>query len=109
MVDIDHHLNGVAGAVVASLGVDDDGLVFAVGDDVGSAGQGGGLAAELEPVLAFNVHLKPTDLPIPDSLVDEGGVFEHPLGLVEVGGLAGPVSVAGLEPNGPFAGVLAGQ
>ena len=44
-VQVDHELDGVAGAFVASLGVDDDGFVFPVGNDVRPAGQRRGPAA----------------------------------------------------------------
>ena len=37
------------------------------------------------------------------------GVAGQPLGLVEVRGRLGPVLVVGLEPDGPLAGVLAGE
>ena len=36
-------------------------------------------------------------------------MVQHPLGLVELGRGSGPVLVVGLEPDGPFAGILAGQ
>ena len=108
-IEVDHDLDGVAGAVVAGLGIDDDGFVFAVGDDVRPASQRRGLAAEFKPVLCFDVDLKAADRPVLDSLVDEGGVVEHPLGLVEVRWDAFPALVMGLEPDGPLAGVLTGE
>ena len=86
-VQVDHDLHGVAGAFVAGLGVDDDAVIFAVGDDVRPAGQRGGSAAEFEPVLCLDVDVVAADLPVSDALVDEGGVVEQPLGLVEVGRL----------------------
>ena len=36
-------------------------------------------------------------------------MVQHPLGLVELGRASGPVLVVGLEPDGPFAGILARQ
>ena len=37
------------------------------------------------------------------------GVVQHSFGLVELGRGSGPVLVMGIEPAGPFAGVLARQ
>ena len=54
-------------------------------------------------------HIKATVLPVCFSLVQQRGVVQPPLGLVELGRGSGPVLVAGLEPDGPFARVLAGQ
>ena len=42
-------------------------------------------------------------------LVQQRRVAHQPLGLVAVGGLAGPVGIVGLEPDGPLAGVFAGE
>lgn len=48
-------------------------------------------------------------LPLQLLLVEQVGVFQEPLGLIEVGWQAGPVLVIGLEPDGPFAGLLPGE
>ena len=64
---------------------------------------------EFEAVLSLDVHIKATVLPVYFSLVEESSVVQHPLGLVELGRGSGPVLVMGLEPDGPFTRVLAGQ
>ena len=79
------------------------------GDQVGPAGEGGGPAVEFKPVLRLGLDVVTTDGPVGDALVEEGGVVEHPLGLVEVRRDAFPALVMGLEPDGPLAGVLAGE
>ena len=78
-------------------------------DQVGLARQRCRPAVEFEAVLCFDVHIKATVLPVCFSLVEERGVVQRPLGLVEVRWDLGPVLVVGLEPDGPFARVLAGQ
>ena len=65
-VQVDHDLHGVAGAFVAGLGVDDDSIIFTVGNDVGLAGQRGSPAAEFEPVLLLNVDVVSADFPVGD-------------------------------------------
>ena len=62
-VQVDHNLHGVAGAFVAGLGVDDDAVIFAVGDDVGLAGQRRRFAAEFKPVLSLDVDVVAADFP----------------------------------------------
>ena len=94
---------------MVSLGVDDNGFAWPVGDDVGPSGEGCGSAVELKPVLRLGVDAVAADCPVGDALVEERGVVEHPLGLVEVRRDAFPALVMGLEPDGPFAGVLAGE
>ena len=106
---VDHHLDGVAGAFMTGLHVDDDRLTVPLRDQVGLARQHRCSAAELEAVLSLDVHIKATMLPVCFSLVEERGVVQPPLGLVELGRGSGPVLVMGLEPDGPLAGVLAGQ
>ncbi len=108
-VQIDHNLHGVAGAFLAGLGVDDDAVIFAVGDDVGPAGQRCRFAAEFKPVLSLDIDVEAADFPVGSALVEQCGMGEQPLCLVEVGRLPGPVPVVGLEPDGPFAGVLTGE
>ena len=49
------------------------------------------------------------DFPFLPLLVQQRRVAHQPSGLVEVGGLAGPFDVVGLEPNTPLVGVLAGE
>ena len=102
-------MDGVAGAFVAGLGVDDGGFVFTVGDDVGLARQSCRPAAEFKPVLSLDVDVVGADFPVTDPLIDERGVVEQPLGPVEVRGLPGPVLVMGFVPDGPLAGVFARQ
>ena len=69
---------------MAGLGLDNDGVVFPAGDDVWSAGEGCGSAVEFKPVLRLGLDVVGTDGPVGDSLVEERGMVEHPLGLVEV-------------------------
>ena len=83
-VQVDHDLGAAAGAVLAGLGVDDDGIVFPAGDDVGPAGQGCGSAVEFKPVLRLGVDVVATERPVGDAFVEEGGVVEEPPGLVGI-------------------------
>ena len=92
-VEVDHDLHGVAGTVVSGLGVDNDGFVFTVGDDVGLARQSCRPAAEFKPVLSLDVDVVAADFPVTDPLVDEGRVVEQLLGLVDVRWLVVPVLV----------------
>ena len=108
-VQVNHHLNDVTGAVLPDLHVDDDRLGVPLRDQVGLARQRCRPAVEFEAVLSFDVHIKATVLPVCFSLVEERGVVQHPLRLIEVGRDLGPVLLVGLEPDGPLAGVLAGQ
>ena len=78
-VQVDHHLNDVAGVLLSSLHVDDD------------------------------VDVEAANFPVGDAFVEERGVVEHPLGLVGLGRGSGPVPVVSLEPGGPLARVFAGQ
>ena len=73
------------------------------------AGQCGGFAAQPEGVLALDEDVVAVIFPFLPLLVQERRVAHQPLGLIEVRGLAGPFDVVGLEPDGPFAGVLAGE
>lgn len=57
-VQVDHHLDGVAGVFVAGLGVDDDAVILTAGDDVGPAGQRRRFAAEFKPVLSLDVDVE---------------------------------------------------
>ena len=108
-VQVDHHLDDVAGAFLAGLGVNDGGFIFPMGNDVRSPGQRGGPAAELRSVLDFAVDAEAADFPVSDALVEERGVVERPPGLAETRWLLGPVLVVRLEPHAPLAGVLAHQ
>ena len=108
-VQVDHDLDGVAGAVVSRLGVDDDGVILSTGDDFRYAGEDRCPAVEFKRVLGLGVDGVTTEGPVGDALVEERGVVEHSLGLVEVRRDAFPALVMGLEPNGPLAGVLTGE
>ena len=108
-VQVDHHLDGVAGAIVPGLGVDDDRLIVPPRDQVWLARQRCGSAAELEAVLPLDAHAEAANLLVGSPLLDECRVVEHPLGVVEVGGLLGPVLVVCLEPDRPLARVVASQ
>ena len=95
-VQVDHHLNDVAGVLLAGLRVDDDGLVVPSGDKVGPAGQRCGLAAEFKSVLGLDVDVEAANFPVGNAFVQECGVVQHPLGLVELG--TGFWSSSGVEP-----------
>ena len=107
-VQVNHHLDDVTGPVLPGLDVDDDRLAVPLRDQVGLARQRCRPAVEFEAVLSLDVHIKATVLPVCFSLVEERGVVQHPLGLVELGRDLGPVLVMGLEPDGPLTGVLSG-
>ena len=68
-----------------------------------------GLAAEFKSVLGLDVDVEAANFPVGDAFVQERGVVQNPLGLVELGRGSGPALVMGLEPDGPFARVLASQ
>lgn len=82
-VQVDHHLHGVAGAFVAGFGVDDDAVIFAVGDDVGPAGQSRRFTAEFKPVLSLDVDVVAADFPVGSALVEQRSVVEQPLCLLK--------------------------
>ena len=106
---VDHHLDGVAGAFITGLHVDDDRLTVPLRDQVGLTRQHRCSAAELEAVLSLDVHIKATMLPVCFSLVEERGVVQQPLRLVELGRGSGPVPVVSLEPDRPLARIFARQ
>ena len=66
---VDLELNGVPGLFLAGFDVDDEGVVAAVDDQVGSAGEGGGAATELETVLGFDVNVAAAFFPVSFGLI----------------------------------------
>ena len=108
-VHVDHELVAVPGAFGAGLDVGYEDVVVAEYQQVGLAGEDGGLAAEAEGVLTLDAGFVSALDPEVALLVEQLGVVGQPLGLVEVGGWLRPVLVMGLEPDGPLAGVLAGE
>ena len=102
-------LHAVPRAFAVGLGVDDHGIVFPVGDDVGPASQRSCPAAEFKSVLRLNLDFEAADFPVLDSFVDEAVWSSSHWARSKSGGLAGPVLVMGLEPDGPSAGVVAGE
>ena len=94
-------------ALLAGLDVDDEDVVAVDDDEVGSAGQHGGLALQAKGVLGLGEDVVAAGQePVP-GLGQQGGVFDLPLDGIEVGWLACLVPVVGLEPGGVFAGTLA--
>ena len=81
---VDHHLDGVGCPGPAGLRVDDDHVLIFLSDEVRLAGQGRQVSAQAEGVLVLGVDLVSALLPVVSDLVEDGGVVEEPLGLVEV-------------------------
>ena len=104
---VDHDLDAVPGLFPAGLDVDDGGVTVVEHNEVGTAGQRGGLPAQPEGVLAFDENGAGVGFPLDLLLVEQRRVAHQPCGLVEVGRYPLPVLVVGLEPDGPLAGVLA--
>ena len=84
-------------------------LVSGEDEQVGLAGEGSGLSAEVEGVLVLNADVVASLGPLVSLLVEEARMVGKPVGLVEVGRLLGPALMVGFEPDGPLAGVLAGE
>ena len=108
-VHVDHDLVMVPGLYLAALDVDDEDAVVVENEQVGLAGEGGGLPAEAEGVLVLEADVVAAVGPLVSLLVEQGGMPGEPVGLVEVGGRFSLALVMGFEPDGPFARVLAGQ
>ena len=94
---------------MAGLGARDEDLVVFFTGQVRLAGDGGGAAFQAEEVLVLGVDVVPAVLQVLPFPVHQGGVVQHPLGAVEVGGRLLPTPVVGLEPAGPLARIFAGQ
>ena len=107
-VQVNHHLDDVTGALLPGLHVDDDRLAVPLRDQVGLTSESCRPALELEAVLSLDGHAVVAEFPFCFSLVEERSVVQNPLGLVEVRRDPSLVPVVSLEPNGPFARVLAG-
>ena len=106
---VDYELDAAPGLFLAGLGVHDVGVVVLDGDQVGAAREDGGASLKPEGVLLLDEDVAAVGQPAVAEVVEEGGVGELPLGGVEVRGGSDSVLVMGLEPDGPFAGVVADQ
>ena len=96
-------------ASLAGFHVGADDVIVVENQQVGFIGEGGGVAAEAEGVLDLYADVVAALYPEVSLLVEWGGVQAEPLGLIEVAGLPGSDLVVGPEPEGPLAGVLAGE
>ena len=67
------------------------------------------MPAEAEGVLVLEADVVTAMGPLVSLLVEQSGMPGKPVGLVEVGRFTVPALVMGFEPDGSFAGVLAGQ
>ena len=81
---VGHDLYSVPGLFPTGLHVDDGGVTVAEHDEVGTAGQYGGLPAQPEGVLALDVDGVAAFEPFLALLVQQRRVAHQPLGLVEV-------------------------
>ena len=108
-VHVDHDLVTVPGLFLAALDVDDEDAVVVEDEQVRLAREDGGLSAESESVLVLEAYVVAAVGPLVSLLVEQGGMLREPVGLVEVGRFTVPALVMGFEPDGPFAGSLAGQ
>ena len=106
---VDHDLHAVPGLLLTGLDVDDSGVFAVEHKEVGPAAQSRGSSPQPEGVLPFDVDGVAAVFRFLPLLVQQRRVAHQPLGLVEVGGLLGPFDVMGFEPDGPLAGVFAGQ
>ena len=97
------------GQFLASLEVDDEDAGFVEDQEVGLAGEDGRVAAELKGVLVLDAYVVAALDPPVSVFVQECGMADEPVGLVEVGGLTVPALVPRFEPDGPFAGSFSGE
>ena len=84
-------------------------MVLVEYQQVGLAGEDGGLAAEAEGVLSLNAGFVTAMGPQVSLLVEKSGMLGKPVGLVEVGRFTVRALVMGFEPDGPIAGSFAGE
>ena len=101
--------NGFPARPLACLDVDDEDTVVVENEQVRLAGEGGGVTAELEGVLAFEADVVAAPGPLVSLLVEQFGMAGEPVSLVEVGRLTVLALVTGFEPDGPFAEAFPGQ
>ena len=100
-VQLDHHLDYVAGAVLPGLRIYDHLLAVPLRDQIGPVRQRYRTAAEFEPVLRLDVYVEAADFPVGSSLIQERCVVEHTLGLIEVERDPGRVLEIDIETNRP--------
>ena len=89
--------------------VDNHSVAAFQGNEVRLSCHGRGPAPEPERVLVLREYGISQSLPAFPLTGDQGGMIEHPLGLVEIGRRPGPVLVVRPEPASPLAGVLTCQ
>ena len=94
---------------MAAPDVDDEDAVVVENQQVGLAGEGGGLTAEAEGVLVLEADGVTAVGPLVALLVEQSGMPREPVGLVEVGRFTVPALVMGFEPDGPLAGPFTGE
>ena len=94
--------------LTAGFDVNDKGVV-ADDNQVGPSGQRGRLATQSDIVLSFGIHLVAVFFLFGLFLSQQRCVLHEPIGLVEDGRDLVPFLKMGFEPNGPFAGIVAGQ
>ena len=94
-VHVDHDLVTVPRLFLAALDVDDEDAVVVENEQVGLAGEGGGLTSESEGVLVLEADLVTAAGPLVSLLVEQGGMPCEPVGLVEVGRFTVPALVMG--------------
>ena len=94
-VHVDHDLVMVPGLFLAALDVNDEDAVVVEHQQVGLAGEGGGLTAESESVLVLEAYVVAAVGPLVSLLVEQGGMPREPVGLVEVGRFTVPALVMG--------------
>ena len=99
----------VPGLFLAALDVDDEDAVLVENKQVWLAGEGCRVPAEAESVLVLEADVVTAMGPLVSLLVEQSGMPREPVGLVESGRFTVPALVMGFEPDGPFAGSLAGQ
>ena len=108
-VHVEHELGGVGRAFLAGLDVDDEDVAAVDDEEIGPAGQHGGLALQAKGVLGLGEDVVAAGQELVPGPGQQGGVLDLPSDGVEVGRLASPPLVVGLEPGGVFAGTLSGD
>ena len=73
-VHVDHDLVTVPGLFLAALDVDDEDAVVVENEQVGLAGEDGGLSAESEGVLVLEAYVVAAVGPLVSLLVEQGGM-----------------------------------
>ena len=108
---VEHYLDLMGLAALGGLGVDDYQFIVPSGQDVRSAGDGGGIDFYPELVLALQGYGVAPLLVLPGAALHHVRVPEVVPGLVEVAGNLGPSAavVVGLEPDLPLTHIDADQ